>query len=92
MDVGVSASTASADALFMIRPPAFAGKALDEKIQELADREELRGLIFTYAHRVVHGQANADLFTDDGACINCRDPHNPAIMLRVELRGDWTRR
>jgi SnoaL-like protein len=58
------------DELYMTRTEAFAGKSLEAKIQELADREEIRELVATYAHRMAHGPAAADLFTDDGAYIN----------------------
>jgi hypothetical protein len=47
-----------------LRP--FAGKTLEQKVQELADREEIRELISIYAQRVAHGESIADLFTDDG--------------------------
>lgn len=56
--------------LYIGRHDAFAGKSLEAKIQELADREEIRELVATYAHRMAHGPAAADLFTDDGAYIN----------------------
>jgi ketosteroid isomerase-like protein len=46
---------------------AFDRKSLEHKVQELADREEIRELINRYAHRVAHGAMVADLFTDDGA-------------------------
>ena len=46
---------------------AFRGKTLEEKIQELADREEIRELIACYANRVARGLSAADLFTVDGA-------------------------
>jgi hypothetical protein len=56
--------------LFIGRVDAFAGKTLEQRIQELADREEIRELIATYAHRMAHGPAASDLFTDDGVYIN----------------------
>jgi hypothetical protein len=43
--------------------------SLDERLRDLADREELRELIARYAHRVALGVSPADLFTDDGAII-----------------------
>ncbi len=52
--------------LYMQDLESFKGKTLDQKVQELADREEIRDLIATYAHRVAHGESIADLFTDDG--------------------------
>ena len=57
-------------------------KTLEQKIQELADREEIRDLIATYAHRVAHGLSNADLFTDDGTYINRRTPGSPGTVVR----------
>ncbi len=45
---------------------AFDGKTLEARIQELADREELRELIACYANRIPRGMSAADLFTDDG--------------------------
>lgn len=52
--------------LYMQNLDSFSGKTLEQKVQELADREEIRDLIATYAHRVAHGESIADLFTDDG--------------------------
>ena len=80
---------------------AFRGKTLAEKVQELADREEIRELISRYAHRVAQGLTVADMFTDDGAFI-VRIPGRPIqeIRGRVELderfaklpaRGDRSR-
>jgi hypothetical protein len=47
-------------------PVSFRDKTLEQKVQELADREEIRELISVYAHRVAHGQPISDLFTADG--------------------------
>jgi hypothetical protein len=55
---------------------AFRNKTLEQKVQELADREEIRELIARYAHRVARGESNADLFTDDGVFIT-RIPGRP---------------
>jgi hypothetical protein len=52
--------------LYMQELNSFKGKTLEQKVQELADREEIRDLIATYAHRVAHGESIANLFTDDG--------------------------
>ena len=52
--------------LYMQDIKPFEGKTLEQKIQILIDREEIRDLIATYAHRVAHGDSIADLFTDDG--------------------------
>lgn len=54
----------------------------EEIIRELADREEIRDLTATYAHRVAHGLANADLFTDDGAYIHRRSPNEAPHEVR----------
>ena len=55
---------------------AFRNRTLEQKVQELADREEIRELIARYAHRVAHGESNAELFTDDGVFI-VRIPGRP---------------
>ncbi|MCB2060074.1 MAG: nuclear transport factor 2 family protein [Novosphingobium sp.] len=47
----------------------FAGKAPEEMIRELADREEIRELIAIYAHRAALGIPISGLFTNDGAFI-----------------------
>jgi len=62
---------------------AFRNKTLDQKVQELADREEIRELIARYAHRVAHGESNADLFTNDGVFIT-RIPGRPVQTLGRE--------
>jgi hypothetical protein len=64
------------------RLDSFLNKTLEERIQELADREEIRDLAATYAHRVAHGLANADLFADDGAYINRRSLEDPGTEIR----------
>jgi SnoaL-like domain len=55
---------------------AFRNRTLEQKVQELTDREEIRELIARYAHRVAHGESNADLFTDNGVFI-VRIPGRP---------------
>lgn len=67
--------------LYAGRNQPFAGKSLEQKIQELADREEIRELTAIYAHRVAHGLSIADLFTDDGAYIHIR-PGRPDNVVR----------
>ena len=52
----------------------FRDRPSDAILRELADREEIRELTSIYAHRVAHGLANGDLFTDDGAYIHRRSP------------------
>lgn len=71
------------DELYTARHDAFQGKSPEAKIQELADREEIRELVATYAHRMAHGPAAADLFTDDGAYIN----RGTAAVPPKEVRG-----
>ena len=43
-------------------------KSLEQKVQELADREEIKELTASYCWHVQHseGEAIARLFTDDG--------------------------
>jgi hypothetical protein len=68
--------------LYTRRLDALGGKTLEQTIQVLADREEIRDLTAIYAHRVAHGLANADLFTDDGAYINRRSPDSAGTEVR----------
>ena len=56
--------------LFIGRIDGFRDKSLEEKVRELADREEIRELVAIYAHRMAHGPGAGDLFTDDGAYVN----------------------
>jgi SnoaL-like domain len=56
---------------------AFNNKSLNQQVQELADREEIRELISRYAHCVAHGVSVSHLFTDDGEYI-VRIPGRPA--------------
>lgn len=74
---GSEGAAAEAPALYATRNDAFRDKTLEARIQELADREEIRDLAATYAHRVAHGLSNADLFTDDGAYIHRRAVGDP---------------
>ena len=53
-------------------PDAVRDKPDDERLRDLADRQEILALVATYAHRVTHGMSNADLFTYDGAYIHRR--------------------
>lgn len=74
----VARAQAMADApLYVGRLEPFRGKTAEQKLQELADREEIRELIAVYAHRVAHGLSIADLFTEDGVFINHRSPQGP---------------
>lgn len=80
--------------IFAGRPGVPVDKSLEQTVRELADREQIRELIATYAHRVAHGEANADLFTDDGAYIHRRsldgEPHE--VRGRAELDAHYIAR
>jgi len=74
----------------MAQPPipardnqAFSAMTLEQKVQELADREEIRQLLALYAQRVNHGHGVADLFTQDGVW-TMRAPGSDAVR---EIRG-----
>jgi hypothetical protein len=96
----VEAQTAGSEPLYSSRFDSFRGKSLEGKVQELADREEIRDLIATYAHRMAHGPAAADLFTDDGAYINRGAPDLPPREIRGRAaldeyycdRSNWAER
>lgn len=68
--------------IFARRVALFRDKSPGATLQELADREQIRDLTAAYAHRVAHGMANADLFTDDGAYIHRRSHDEPAHEVR----------
>jgi ketosteroid isomerase-like protein len=74
--------------LYMQDLRSFEGKTLEQKIQELVDREEIRDLIATYAHRVAHGAAFDDLFTDDGVWTIRRLPDETVEVIngKAELK------
>lgn len=59
----------------------FKSTSLEERIQELIDREEIRELAARYAQRVARRQSMADLFTDDGAFI-VHMPDQPVQVVR----------
>jgi hypothetical protein len=63
-------------------PDNLKGESLGQMMQLLVDRELIRDLTAAYAHRVAHGLANADLFTDDGAYIHRRSPDEEAHEVR----------
>ena len=71
-DAASSAQDIEGPALYRNLPDVIDGSSAQHRLQEIADREEIRDLIATYAHRVAHGLSNADLFTDDGAYIHRR--------------------
>lgn len=92
--------TAPNEPLYTGRRDSFRGKSLEAQIRELADREEIRDLVATYAHRMAHGPAAADLFADDGAYINRGTADLPAKEVRGRAalekhfcdRTDWAER
>jgi hypothetical protein len=45
------------------------GGSLEQRVQELADREEIREIVARYAQLVVRRRSPAHLFTEDGALI-----------------------
>lgn len=58
-------------------------KTLEQQVQELADREEIKELTARYAHGVARGEGAsvAALFTDDGTFLN-RFPGQPVTEVR----------
>lgn len=56
-------------ALWERLPPPLPADSGHDLLRDLADREEIRDIIATYAHRVAQGVSCADLMTDDGAFI-----------------------
>jgi len=76
------AQSSAGQPLYAGRIDDFRGKSLEQKVQILTDREEIRDLVATYAHRAAHRQSMADLFTDDGAFINRPDPSTPPMEVR----------
>lgn len=58
-------------------------KTLEQQVQELADREEIKELTARYAHGVARGEGAkvAALFTDDGVFIN-QIPDAPQTVVR----------
>ncbi|TAK99481.1 MAG: nuclear transport factor 2 family protein [Rhodospirillaceae bacterium] len=65
----------------------FAGKTLEQRVQEIVDREEIRELAARYAQRVVRRQSMADMFTDDGVFI-VRLPGKPVQEARGRAQLD----
>lgn len=55
--------------------------ALEQRVRELADREEIRELVARYSQRVLRGQSPADMFTDDGVMV-IRIPGFPVQEVR----------
>jgi ketosteroid isomerase-like protein len=57
-------------------------KTLEQQVQELADREEIKELTAHYAHGVARGEGAkvAALFTDDGAFINDLPDTAPTVV------------
>jgi hypothetical protein len=75
-------------------PDAIRDKPADDRLRDIADREEILALVATYAHRVAQGLSNADLFTDDGAYIHRRSPGaEPEVSRgRAELDAHYVAR
>jgi hypothetical protein len=82
------AQSSAGQPLYAGRIDDLRGKSLEQRIQILTDREEIRDLIATYAHRAAHRQSMADLFTDDGAFINRPDPTTPPMEIRGRVALD----
>ncbi|HEV8718356.1 MAG TPA: nuclear transport factor 2 family protein [Candidatus Binatia bacterium] len=59
-------------------------KTLEQQVQELADREEIKELTARYAHGVARGEgaAVAALFTDDGVFTNSINSADPPTVVR----------
>jgi ketosteroid isomerase-like protein len=57
---------------------------LEQQVQALADREEIKELTARYAHGVARGEggAVAALFTDDGVFINSFNQADPPMVVR----------
>ena len=82
MPMAARAETKMDTPIYMKDFDAFRNKTLEQKVQELADREEIRDLIARYAHRVAHGKPFADLFTEDGSFVT----HRPG-RAGTEIKG-----
>lgn len=67
---------------------AFEGKTTEAKLQEIADREEIRELVSRYALGIARGAPVYELFTEDAYFIN-RVPGRPLMELRsfAELKA-----
>jgi hypothetical protein len=83
---------ASQPPLYKTQFSAFQGKTLEQTIQELADREEIREMIARYAHCVAMGVSVANMFTDDGVFIT-RIPGRPPSERRgmAELTKEYAK-
>jgi len=59
-------------------------KTLEQQVQELTDREEIKELTARYAHGVARGEGAkvAALFTDDGVFTNRLNPDDPPTVVR----------
>lgn len=69
--------------LYLTDFKAFDNKTLEQKVQELADREEIREQINKYAHKIARGYSVADMFTEDGDFIT-RTPAGPPSEVRTK--------
>lgn len=64
-----NAAAASNEPLYEQPFSAFQNKTLEQRVRELADREELRELLGRYSHQTARGMDVSTLYTDDGAFI-----------------------
>ena len=58
------------DPIYLRDFAAFDGKTIEQKLQEIADREEIRELAARYAHRIARSAPVHDLFTEDAVFID----------------------
>ena len=65
-------------------------KTLEQRLQEVEDREEIKELTAKYAHWVARGEGVKvkDLFTDDGRFINEVSGEKPNIEVRGRKQLD----
>ena len=65
-------------------------KTLEQRLQEVEDREEIKELTAKYAHWVARGEGARvkDLFTDDGRFINEVIGEKPNIEVRGRKQID----
>ena len=55
--------------------------SLEQRVQELCDREEIRELMAAYAQRVLRRISTTDMFVEDGAMV-IHVPNTPPIEIR----------
>src|ERR1700679_4000194 len=73
---------------FSSLPGEFMAKSLEQKVQELTDREEIKELTARYCWHVQHseGESVARLFTDDGALIGSNPDFKPVRGMDALLK------